>query len=196
MYLDISFSVDPEVKLPLVIIPFGLATLQPGGAVGPYPAGAFGGPSKSDFPPPAVAMGPYPAGAVGAPSYSDFPPPAVAMGPYPAGEVGPPSYSSFPPPAFPAGSYGVPTAPGAYGYPAPGLTQPGNTAGGYSNQWLQQAPPYSFPTAAFPPPPVQHQGPTAPPQFQQEEELPTYTSLYPPVPDTFAANGSDKKNLL
>uniref|UniRef100_A0A671Y5A4 Arrestin C-terminal-like domain-containing protein n=1 Tax=Sparus aurata TaxID=8175 RepID=A0A671Y5A4_SPAAU len=176
VYLDISFSVDPEVKLPLVIIPFGLATLQPGGAVGPYPAGAFGGPSKSDFPPPAVAMGPYPAGAVGAPSYSDFPPPAVAMGPYPAGAVGAPSYSSFPPPAFPAGPYGVPTAPGAYGYPAPGPTQPSNTAGGYSNQWPQQ-----------------HQGPTAPPQFQQGEDLPTYTSLYPPVPDTFTGNGSDKK---
>ncbi|XP_036953202.1 arrestin domain-containing protein 3-like [Acanthopagrus latus] len=202
VYLDISFSIDPEVKLPLVIIPFSLETLQPAGAAGPfppgvagpYPAGAFGGPSKSDFPPPAVAMGPYPAGAVGAPSYSNFPPPAVAMGPYPAGVVGAPSYSNFPPPAFPTGSYGAPTAPGAYGYPAPGPTQPGNTAGGYNNQWPQQAPPYSFPTGAFPPPSVQHQGPTAPPQFQLGEDLPSYTSLYPPVPDTFAGNGLDKKN--
>ncbi|KAM8761073.1 arrestin domain-containing protein 3-like [Acanthopagrus schlegelii] len=194
VYLDISFAFDPEVRLPLVIVPSLSATLPPGEDFGPYPAGAVGGPSKSDFPPPAVAMGPYPAGAVGAPSYSDFPPPAVAMGPYPAGAVGAPSYNYFPPPAFPTGSYGAPTAPGAYGYPAPGPTQPGNTAGGYNNQWPQQAPPYSFLPPAFPPPSMEHQGPTAPPQFQQGEDLPTYTSLYPPVPDTLAGNGSDQKN--
>ncbi|XP_073323417.1 arrestin domain-containing protein 3-like [Pagrus major] len=195
VYLDISFSVDPEVKLPLVIVPFSLATLQPGGAAGPYPAGAagpypagaIGGPYPAGAiggPYPAGAVGgPYPAGAVGGPSKSDFPPPAVAMGPYPAGAVGAPSYSDFPPPAFPTGSYGVPTAPGAFGYPAPGPTQPGNTAGGYSNQWPQQVPPYGFPAAAFPAPSVQHQGPTAPPQFQQGEDPPAYMSLYPPIPD-------------
>uniref|UniRef100_A0A8D3BRM7 Arrestin C-terminal-like domain-containing protein n=1 Tax=Scophthalmus maximus TaxID=52904 RepID=A0A8D3BRM7_SCOMX len=54
VYLDISFSFDPEVKLPLVIIPPDLAA-------GPYPAGATGGPSNSDFPPPAVPLAPYPA---------------------------------------------------------------------------------------------------------------------------------------
>lgn len=170
VYLDISFAFDPEVRLPLVIVPSLSATLPPGEDFGPYPPGAVGGPSKSDFPPPAVAMSPYPAVAVGAPSYNDFPPPAIPTGPY-----------------------GVHTAPGAYGYPAPGPTQPGNTASGYNNQWPQQAPPYSFLPPAFPPPSVQHQGPTAPPHFQQGEDLPTYTSLYPPVPDTFTGNGSDKK---
>ncbi|XP_073321586.1 arrestin domain-containing protein 3-like [Pagrus major] len=114
--------------------------------------------------------------------------PSLAMGPYPPGAVGAPSYSDFPPPAFPTGSYGVPTAPGAYGYPAPGPTQPGNTASGYNNQSPQQAPPYSFPAAAFSPPSVQHQGP---PLFLPDP--PAYTSLYPPVPDTFGSNGSDKK---
>ena len=88
VYLDISFAFDPEVRLPLVIVPSLSATLPPGEDFGPYPAGAVGGPS----------------------------------------------YSNFPPPAFPTGSYGAPTAPGAYGYPAPGPTQPGNTASGYNNQ--------------------------------------------------------------
>ena len=165
--MDISFAFDPEVRLPLVIVPSLSATLPPGEDFGPYPPGAVGGPSKSDFPPPAVAMGPYPVGAMGAPSYNDFPPPYV-----------------------------VPTASGAYGYPAPGPgpTQPGNTASSYNNQSPQQPPPYSFLPLAFPPPSVQYQGPTAPPHFQQGEDPPTYTSLYPPVPDTFVGNGSDKKN--
>ncbi|KAM4616818.1 uncharacterized protein ACJ7VT_009617 [Polymixia lowei] len=57
VYLDISFAFDPEVKFPLVIVPAGFTSiLQPGGAVDPYPAGAFGGPSNSDFPPPAASM--------------------------------------------------------------------------------------------------------------------------------------------
>ncbi|XP_073321584.1 arrestin domain-containing protein 3-like [Pagrus major] len=193
VYLDISFAFDPEVKLPLVIIPSRFATLPPGEAFGPYPAGTVGGPSKSDLPPPAVAMGPSPAGAVGGPSKSDLPPPAVAMDPSPAGAVGAPSYSDFPPPAFPTGSYGVPTAPGAYGYPSPGPTQPGNTTSGYNNQLPQQAPPYSFPAAAFSPPSVQHQGPTPPPLFQQGEDPPTYMSLFHPSHDTYGSNGSEKK---
>ncbi len=58
VYLDISFAIDPEVKLPLVIVPSSFAAL--GVASGPYPAGAVGGPSYSDFPPPAFPTGPYP----------------------------------------------------------------------------------------------------------------------------------------
>ncbi|KAM8760348.1 arrestin domain-containing protein 3-like isoform 2-T2 [Acanthopagrus schlegelii] len=208
VYLDISFAFDQEMRFPLVIVPSHFATLPPGKALAAHPSGAVGGPSKSDFPPPAVAMGPHQAGAVGGSSKSnlpppavsmvphqagavggssksDFPSPAVAMGPYPAGAQ---SYSDIPPPAFPTGSYGAPTAPGAYGYPAPGPTQPGNTASGYNNQWPQQAPPYSFPATAFPPPSVQHQGPTL---FLPDP--PAYSSLYPSVPDTFGSNGSDKR---
>lgn len=49
VYLDISFSSDPEVVFPVVIIPCGLS-----------PAGVVGGPSNSDFPPPAAFAGPYP----------------------------------------------------------------------------------------------------------------------------------------
>lgn len=60
MYLDISFAVDPEVKLPLVIVPLKFAGHQSGGAAGPYPGGAAGAPSYSDFPPPTSGFGPYP----------------------------------------------------------------------------------------------------------------------------------------
>ncbi|XP_042342507.1 arrestin domain-containing protein 3-like [Plectropomus leopardus] len=63
VYLDISFAFDPEVVFPLVIVPPGFAALQPGEAMGPYPAGAAGAPSYSDFPPPAFPVGPYPAPA-------------------------------------------------------------------------------------------------------------------------------------
>ncbi|XP_029915008.1 arrestin domain-containing protein 3-like [Myripristis murdjan] len=65
VYLDISFAFDPEVNFLLVILPPGATVpLQPfgavGGAVGPNPPGAFGGPSNSDFPPPFVPAVPYP----------------------------------------------------------------------------------------------------------------------------------------
>lgn len=140
MYLDISFTIDPEVRFPLVIVP-RFAILQSGEAVGPYPAGA-----------------------AGAPSYSDFPPPAFPVGP---------------------------PAPGAYGYPAPDPTQLVNTSG-YNNQWPQQATPYGFSAAAFPPSLGQHQAPYAPPLFQQGEP-PTYMSLYPPSHDTYSSTGSDKE---
>ncbi|XP_037634780.1 arrestin domain-containing protein 3-like [Sebastes umbrosus] len=50
VYLDISFAIGPAVVFPLVIIPASFATLQPGEALGPYPAGA---PNYSDFPSPA-----------------------------------------------------------------------------------------------------------------------------------------------
>uniref|UniRef100_A0A671Y246 Arrestin C-terminal-like domain-containing protein n=1 Tax=Sparus aurata TaxID=8175 RepID=A0A671Y246_SPAAU len=187
VYLGISFAFDPEMRFPLVIVPSLFASLPPGKALAAHPAGTVGGPSKSDIPPPAVPMGPHPAGAVGGPSNSNFPPPAVAMGPYPAGAVWAPSYSDIPPPASPTGSYSVPTAPGAYGFPVPGPTQPGNPASGYNNQWPQQVPPYSFPATAFPPPSVQHQGPAL---FLPDP--PAYSSLYPSVPDTFGSSGSDK----
>ncbi|XP_026043945.1 arrestin domain-containing protein 3-like isoform X2 [Astatotilapia calliptera] len=39
VYLDISFAVDPEVVLSLVIVPSRFAAIQPGEAVGAYPPG-------------------------------------------------------------------------------------------------------------------------------------------------------------
>ncbi|XP_044225362.1 arrestin domain-containing protein 3-like [Thunnus albacares] len=83
------------------------------------------------------------------------------FGPYPAAAMGAPSYSDFPAPAYPSGPYPVPAAPGAYGYPAPGPA------------------PYGFASAAFPPSLVQHQDPSAPPQFQHGEP-PSYMSAFPP----------------
>ncbi|KAK2837407.1 hypothetical protein Q5P01_014619 [Channa striata] len=60
VYLDISFAIDPAVVFPLVIIPSSLAAFHPDGALGVYPAGAVGGPSCSDFCPPAFPVGAYP----------------------------------------------------------------------------------------------------------------------------------------
>lgn len=104
-----------------------------GGPVGPYPAGDFGGPTTSYFPPPAVAVGPYPAppssgpyGYPGAQSPSAPPPaypnnPQVYCGP-------PPVYPSQPPPMyvghinpFPQGlsSYGAPFSSSTTLHPSP-----------------------------------------------------------------------------
>ncbi|XP_029019454.1 arrestin domain-containing protein 3-like [Betta splendens] len=90
VYLDISFAIDPEVVFPLIVIPSYL--LRP-----PYPGGAAGGPSCSDFP-----AEPYPAhGGPGAYGYQ-------APGIYPQMDSGGRSSqwpqqanpNSFPPAAF------------------------------------------------------------------------------------------------
>lgn len=69
-------AIDPEVKLPVVI-----TSRLPGhnfGQIGPYPPGAGGAPSYSDFPPSAFAPGPYPVpapqGAYGypAPNFTQY----------------------------------------------------------------------------------------------------------------------------
>ncbi|KAK2837406.1 hypothetical protein Q5P01_014618 [Channa striata] len=75
VYLDISFATDPAVVFPLAIIPSSLAAFHPDGALGVYPAGAIGGPSCSDFCPPAFPVGvnPVPTG-IGAYRY---PPPGT-----------------------------------------------------------------------------------------------------------------------
>lgn len=137
MYLDISFATDPEVVFPLIITPSSLAAFHSNEAWGPYPAGAFGGPSYSDFPPPAFPVEPYP----------------VHMGP------------------------------GAYGYQAPG-TYP--QIGANNNQWPQQADPNGFSFAAPAPP--------APPQFQQGEEPPSYTSLFPDSHENLSSIKSHSKS--
>ncbi|XP_067376222.1 arrestin domain-containing protein 3-like [Channa argus] len=169
-YLDISFSFDPEVMLPVIIFPPNLASGPQ--IAGPYPARGFSGPSNSDFlpqagfigvpsnhdfPPPAVSVGPYPAGGIGGPINSDFPPPPVCMDPSPAspysgsyGYAGAQSYSA-PPPPYP-------------GYPPAGLpsvypAQPAHISDGYSNPVPQLASPFGSPlSSSF----VLHPPPSAP----------------------------------
>ncbi|GAA6222209.1 arrestin domain-containing protein 3-like [Lates japonicus] len=140
VYLDISFSFDPEVVFPLIIIPSSLAKLQPVEAMGPNPAGPFWGTSNSDFPPPA------------------------------------------------------PTGPGAYAYPPPVPTQPANISSGYNNPWPQPATQYGFSIPTFPLSSVQHPAPTAPPQFQQGAEPPSYMDLFPPSQDTQGWGGTNQKS--
>lgn len=124
VYLDISFAIDPEVVFPLVIVPFSRA-LGSHGAYGPHSAGAAGGPSYSDFPPPAFPFGP----------------PPVAPG---------------------SGVYGC--------------------YSGYTDPFNSQTAAYAFSTAAFPPTSMQPPVSTAPPGFQ-DEQPPSYTSLFQP-PDS------------
>ncbi|KAM8760843.1 arrestin domain-containing protein 3-like isoform 2-T2 [Acanthopagrus schlegelii] len=177
VYLDISFSFDPEVVFPVVIIHPDLAHgPQPGVAAGPYPAGAIGGPTHSDFPPAAVAMGPYPAGAFGGPSNSNFHPPVVPVGPYPYGQPG--SYSA-PPPAYPA--------------------QPAHVSQRYNIPVPQAASPYGDPHNApsstlHPPPPVStfHPPPSAPeiqpPPFSQAFNMSPAAPAYDTLPSAPMAN--------
>uniref|UniRef100_A0A8C7XRF9 Arrestin C-terminal-like domain-containing protein n=1 Tax=Oryzias sinensis TaxID=183150 RepID=A0A8C7XRF9_9TELE len=141
-YLDISFSFDPER---------GIA-----------PPGDFGGPSHSDFPPPAVSMGLYPAtpqaGGYGYPAVQGF------SGP-------PPEYPGQPQPyAAPPAMY--PPMPPAYG----------------GNAVPQQPPPYGsvFSTPHLSPtaPPI-YQPPSAPPtvpQFSSTFLAPTAHSSLPSAP--------------
>ncbi|XP_029999619.1 arrestin domain-containing protein 3-like [Sphaeramia orbicularis] len=141
VYLDISFSFDPEIVFPVVIIP---RDLTPG-----YVPSA--GPSHSDFTPPAFQMGPYPPGATGGQSNSDFPPPAAHLSTpgYPAA----PAYSA-PPPVYP----GYPSVPGTSGmYPAP----PTHMSGGY-NPPPQQPYPYGSPFSASSSSSMLHPPPSAP----------------------------------
>uniref|UniRef100_H2SHB9 Arrestin C-terminal-like domain-containing protein n=1 Tax=Takifugu rubripes TaxID=31033 RepID=H2SHB9_TAKRU len=97
VYLDISFARDPEVQLPLMIIPSTLAYL--------YSAAAGGAPTCSDFPPsePSSFYGPpapYNTQDLNTWGFQDQLPPTVA----PSSEhplfpdEGPPSYQSLWPP--------------------------------------------------------------------------------------------------
>ncbi|XP_068166929.1 uncharacterized protein [Antennarius striatus] len=175
VYLDISLASDPKVVIPVTIFPPELRDLQPGGAAGPYPAGAFGGQSSSDFAPPAMAMGPYSAGAFGGHSNSSFPPPGGDMAPYPYRYPGAHSSSA---PQYPA--------------------QPAHFGGGYNNTMPQQASPYGYPLSSnsssvlHPPPaaPSFHPPPSAPdvnpppylPLSNTSATAPAYNSL-PSAPD-------------
>uniref|UniRef100_A0A3P9KHV7 Arrestin domain-containing protein 3 n=1 Tax=Oryzias latipes TaxID=8090 RepID=A0A3P9KHV7_ORYLA len=160
-YLDISFSFDPEVIFPITILhPDSAFHFQRGIA----PPGDFGGPSHSDFPPPAVSMGLYPAspqaGGYGYPAVQGF------SGP-------PPEYPGQPQPyAAPPAMY--PPMPPAYG----------------GNAVPQQPPPYGsvFSTPHLSPtaPPI-YQPPSAPPtvpQFSSPFVAPTAHSSLPSAPLT------------
>ncbi|TNM89759.1 hypothetical protein fugu_003993 [Takifugu bimaculatus] len=95
VYVDISLTIDPEVKLP-VVITSRLPSHGFGQAV-PHPAGA---PGYSDFPPPAFAPGPYPVPAP--PGAYGYP----APNPTPYGNTG--GYNTY-----------WPQQPAPYGFPAP-----------------------------------------------------------------------------
>lgn len=134
-YLDISFSFDPEVKLPLIIVPSCIAA-------------HFG-----------QNPGLFPAGAQGGPGY--FPPPAPASGSYP---------------------YSVPPAPpNAYPYPPPGPNMYPNMPGGYNQQMPPQPTPYGYPAVPYMPHPMAPQVNTMNPQYQPDQALPSYMSIYPPT---------------
>ncbi|XP_040010108.1 arrestin domain-containing protein 3-like [Xiphias gladius] len=139
-YLDISFAFDPEVKFPIVILPPDLVPgPQPGVAVPPYPAGATGGSSNSDFPPPAVSMGTYPA--------------SPHSGSY---EYRGAQRYSAPQPAYPNNPSMYASRPNAY--PA----QPAHMSGGYSNPVPQLASPYGSPFSSSSSTSVLHPPPTVP----------------------------------
>ncbi|KAG8012116.1 Arrestin domain-containing protein 3 [Nibea albiflora] len=107
VYLDISFAIDPEVVLPLMIVRSAFTTLHPGEAMGPYPAGPPGAPSYSDFPPPAFPAGPCPV-PTGPPYLAPVGPDANGYpAPYPAQQATSGFNNQWPQQVAP---YGFPTA--------------------------------------------------------------------------------------
>ncbi|XP_072244219.1 arrestin domain-containing protein 3-like [Leuresthes tenuis] len=160
VYLDISFAFDPEVVLPVVILPANLApSYQNSGAVGPHQVGPIGGPSNSDFPPPAVSAGPYPA--------------SPHSGSYRYRGVQ--SYST-PPPAYP---YQPPHMTSGYNNPVPQLpSRYGSPYSSSASSPVLHPPPSGL--AFYPPPPALT--PSAPqvPSFQSST-APNY-NLMPSAP--------------
>ncbi|XP_071783582.1 arrestin domain-containing protein 3-like [Centroberyx gerrardi] len=179
VYLDISFASDPEIKFPLVIIPPGFSSVpQPGGAVGLYPPGAVGGPSNSDFPPPAVPVEPYPVpfgpGTYGYPAAPDPAQQSDMRSGYnnPLPQQASPYASPFsssssssvhhPPPNAPA-FHPPPTAPPMFGpsptaptYNLPPAAEMMNT--NFLSQPGEEPPSYM----SLPPPPATEKSPTGP----------------------------------
>ncbi|XP_061905556.1 uncharacterized protein LOC133651596 [Entelurus aequoreus] len=129
VYLDIKFTIDPQVAFPLVIVPAGVI----GQTVGPHPAGAAGGPSSNDFPAQAFS---YPAPVAPEP-YGN---PAPIQIPYGAFSTG--HNIAYPPQSVP--SYGFSSAV----FP-PALVQPQAPYAPPMFQHGEQPPSYM---AVFPPP--------------------------------------------
>ncbi|XP_074494354.1 arrestin domain-containing protein 3-like isoform X1 [Sebastes fasciatus] len=166
-YLDISFAFDPEIIFPVVIIP---PDLEPGAAAGPYPAGAVGGPSNSDFSPPAVSVGRYPvsprSGSYGYPGTQRYSAPTPTV--YP----GNPLVSAGPPGLYPA------QPSGGYNNPVPQLASPYGSPFSSSSSSSVLHPPPTAPT--FHPPPSApeiHPSPPPPPPFNMYPSAPAYDSL-------------------
>ncbi|KAM8864903.1 arrestin domain-containing protein 3-like isoform 2-T2 [Synchiropus picturatus] len=165
VFLDIKYAADPEVKLPIVVMPALTSkdmtmkqhdlenhpSFQPSQPIGyPIPPGGYPMP-PGGYP---VPPGGYPVPTGGYPAPS---------GGYPAPSGGYPAPSG----GYPAPSGGYPAPPG--GYPAP----PGGAPpGGYPNQ------PYVYPTAPFPnqsqPPKTNPGGP--PPAYSASNLYPNITS--------------------
>lgn len=76
VYLDISFAFDPEVELPLVVVPASWIALQLSEDMGPSLPGAAGAPSYSDFPPQALPVGLNPVPMDSGPPHYPAPDPA------------------------------------------------------------------------------------------------------------------------
>lgn len=186
VYLDISFAFDPEVKFPVVIVPPGFTSgHHPAVTADPYPAGAFGGPSNSDFSPPRVAMSPY------------------SVSPH-AGRYGHPgaqSYSSPPPqypaqPAYMSAGYNNPV-PTPYGDPfssPSSVVHPPPTAPPPPSAPAIQPPPFSPQFYSSPSAPAYNMLPSAPAMntdflSQSDEAPPAYSVLFP----SSAAGESDAK---
>ena len=145
--MDISFASDPEIKFPVVIVSSldSMLNQGPGGMSQPYPPVAYGGPSNSDFPPPAACFQPPPH----QPAYG----PPTAVGP--PGAFGP-GYSAAPPL--------YPPRPGAQ--PAPFATAPVAAGPAHYSPMPQNVSPYGPPTQSSSRAPVLHPPPPPPPPPQ------------------------------
>ncbi|XP_041856246.1 arrestin domain-containing protein 3-like [Melanotaenia boesemani] len=195
VYLDISFSFDPEVVFPVVFLPPGF---QYSGAMGPHSFAPVGGPSASDFPPPATAMGLYPSfphsGSYGYPGvHSGLASPAATPNDPPA-YAGPPGVYPPQPTHMPGGYYNpVPQMPSPYGSPfssssSSSVLQPPPSAPAFYPPPAQSAPLVQpSPSSQFPTAPNYNPMPSAPMMntdflSQSDESPPAYSLLFPSSP--------------
>ncbi|KAM4578933.1 arrestin domain-containing protein 3-like [Fundulus diaphanus] len=179
VYLDISFAFDPEIIFP-VVIAHPMFRDRVSGNMGPYPVEGFGGPTKSDFPPPAVAGGLYPSlpscGPYGYPGAQgpSAPPPV-----YPEVHNGPPG--AYPP--QPPSMYPVPQGPFPYGPPTSFSSSSSPAAPAFnvppSGPQIQPPFPSTIPSAPGFNPPPSAPDMTADFLSQMNDDPPAYQLLFP-----------------